>query len=1292
MSGLPDHGGQLDGDHVAGLTIQQIHCYTANQPQPLWWHGYDPAGGAPIVQRFVGYLRPGAPYPPGARVEDAAFEIFAPLARDASRPLVVVIGAWSTFGAPLDAPLSTSPLVQNLVPDRFKYPGHRRADGLVMSSEAAPNAIARPGPDLVNLVAQPPAGYQVIGAYIVPRTAGRPMVFEMQRYVQLAKAIDLVFAQPGGSPYLPEGFATIGTAMPKLIAGGSFGGLTSQAAVLRHPELFHGAGNGAFSGSVRRTMGEQFAWNLVGRRSGMGLDESSLSILDTLEWGSWYRQVGWDYFNGSSSLRRRLGQQFRPIASLIGDEDTVTCGADWIPLLHGARGYVASGTAAASGTPGLGNAEHHWTLVDRRCHAEGGEFINPLTGAPSSFPPDLERAFVPFVHQHWLATQSVTVQAPAVVADDGSEDPYDALLARGIPASPPPSSLLQLDPAFGAGGRTVGHGLCLGADESLKSAVVDGATYVYAGDADGVVHRFALDAVTQSFVEQARSPSLGNGAFALEVAALDGSSSPVVVVGTHKHLFQLDALTLQPIPGRYRYLAEFERTRPRRIAVAELHAGAAGKEIVLTSFQGQLLVMDKLFNVLTDMGEPGIQDFVVHEDQSYGSFATTSSAIPVTLLSQRGHLVNVTLNDQAAQPNAPPAELHCWTPGQRGAPGDLELVPGPGGKQVVASFGADAYFDAPIRHFDAFTLGAGSTGNLGLQPNSRRIEGILDLEAVHDANGSVLGYVLLEGQWIRWIPITGPDRASFLSWFSPAHRAIALEAVDLVTSQPGEPVEELVLSTLTGHLVWFRVGDLQSSLFGVARTLPSANPHAHTNHSLAGTWGLVSRMKVISEAEEMISYFLYGITQAGELYEVDPRSGASTLLHDVRELTEDPTGLYGAFAPMSPIRDMAFLDESLSGVSGAMPELSWRTGSGLFNPQPGAWLHPVPWQNGSSEYLHPAWYKFPNLTPQGTFEHEPAPKLPIYDGFAPFSGGGAVGGWAQGDPYAGVRDFHWWAGSPLAYPNLVQGAYATSTQVLGNWYSTEDTGSSPNYGSTAVHCKDLRNMVKDAYGSTYGMQSLRVTRDGQGRLIVIGTSGGGIALLRPQGPSHTQHGQILWSSEEQLPGSSSPTDDGYGTAALAVRRVPGSPSQVDIFYGVCFGHPDPLQVPPAGNASHVSSVIRWLRWNPNGTPQMSGISKLHLDPSSANPRGGFGVAGMALGDILQSSAHPGEELVVTTLDGDLFVFDISGGTINPIPLLHTWVPAALGAYNGIVIDDLDMDLKKELYVASSQGIWKWRQP
>ena len=141
-------------------------------------------------------------------------------------------------------------------------------------------------------------------------------------------------------------------------------------------------------------MGEQFAWNLVGRRTGMGLDETSLGIGDTLDWGSWCRQVGWDYFNVSSTLRRRRGEQYRPIATLIGDEDTVTCGADWIPLLSHQRAYKAWGTDPAVGTPGLGNADHHWTIVDRRCHAEGGEFINPLTQAQNNYPPEVEKAFV----------------------------------------------------------------------------------------------------------------------------------------------------------------------------------------------------------------------------------------------------------------------------------------------------------------------------------------------------------------------------------------------------------------------------------------------------------------------------------------------------------------------------------------------------------------------------------------------------------------------------------------------------------------------------------------------------------------------------------------------------------------------------------------------------------------------------------------------------------------------------------------------------------------------------------
>ncbi len=55
------------------------------------------------------------------------------------------------------------------------------------------------------------------------------------------------------------------------------------------------------------------------------------------------------------------------------------------------------------------------------------------------------------------------------------------------------------------------------------------------------------------------------------------------------------------------------------------------------------------------------------------------------------------------------------------------------------------------------------------------------------------------------------------------------------------------------------------------------------------------------------------------------------------------------------------------------------------------------------------------------------------------------------------------------------------------------------------------------------------------------------------------------------------------------------------------------------------------------------------------------------------------------------MFQLGGAAIVPTPLVHAWVPETLGAFNGIVIDDMDFDTRNEVYVAGSLGIWKWRQ-
>jgi hypothetical protein len=1289
---VPDQGGFLSADYVEGLRAVDIHSFwPQGASAPSNWHTYQFVNHQQVtvtVSRFVGYLRPsqlgGYATQNGAPILDAAFEIFAPTSYDPAKPTVVVIGCWATHPTPLD-PAASGP--QNQRADRFQYPGFRRADGLVLAGTAG---IARPGPDIVNLVANPPSGHQVISAYIVPRTFPRPMVFEMQRYRRLAKAIDLMLGQPGGSALLPPTFPTLADPLPKLLAGGSFGGLTAQAGVLQFPNEFHGAAANAFSGSVRRTMGEQFTWDLIGRRCGTGLYETSLNLQDTLEWGAYYRLEGWDYFNSSTMLRLRRGEVYRPMMFLVADEDTVTCGVDWLPSLSGVRGYDARGLALGVAPQGFVSPSIYWSVVDKRCHGEGGELVTPVGGVPTTWIADADREFVTVVAAEAAQNAGQVAVTPPFVHDDGSEDPYDALLARGLRPPGPASPLLQLDPNFGAGGRTVGHGLTLGWDESLKSVRDGDTTHVYAGDADGVVHRFVFDAATSGFVEQARSRSLGFGAWALEVGELEGEGQ-LLVVGTLRHLHLLDAFTLVPVGNPSVLELDFEWERPRRIALADVHAAHPGNEILVSTFQGYLLVFDRNLELLTDLGEPGIQDFVVHEGQPYAAGHGTGSDVPISLLSHRGHVVNVTLNDQSTHPSPPPAMLHAWTPGERGGPHDLEVVDDAGTRRLFASYATDTGFDTPIKEFDPQTLAPVGSG-IGL--NAQYGGPIAEIEPLHDSSGALLGFVRLTGNYVSFVPIgAGASVSKLLGTFSPAHEAIALHAVDLVGGTPaaGEPVEEIVVSTRSGHLVWFRLFDIldparASLILPRPPVTPWAGGFAHTNKTTAGTWGLVSR-EIIQEDEELIFYRLYGTTQAGELFEVDPQTGATNWLTDFKHLTElwnaqNPSlPQFVAALPLTPIRDLVYVGDNLSGVSATAPELFRRSAQN----SPGWWLNTKPWLNRYMAFRTPECYKDPPVDQvKGIYLAEPSPKLPIGGGgFAPLTGGGAIGGLDEGAPQDGIRELYWWGGAPGLIPNLVQGAYMDPQEVYGNWYTTEDTQSAPNYGRTSSFCKDLRNNVADELGSTYSLQSLRLARDGYGPLVVGSTAGGGFVLIRPDGPSLTQHGQIVWSSEDNLaPLGAGPHDDGYGAMALAVRQVPGSsPPAVDIFYGTAIGYPGPGRLPPSDPDSHPTSTLRWVRWDGVTMQQVGGV--VHLDPSSATSgRGGFALSGLAVGDLLPGPDYSGSELVATTLEGDLFVFRISGGAIDP----------ALGAYNSILIEDIDFSPGTEIYVGSSQGIYKWVHP
>jgi hypothetical protein len=94
-------------------------------------------------------------------------------------------------------------------------------------------------------------------------------------------------------------------------------------------------------------------------------------------------------------------------------------------------------------------------------------------------------------------------------------------------------------------------------------------------------------------------------------------------------------------------------------------------------------------------------------------------------------------------------------------------------------------------------------------------------------------------------------------------------------------------------------------------------------------------------------------------------------------------------------------------------------------------------------------------------------------------------------------------------------------------------------------------------------------------------------------------------------------------------------------------------------------------------------------PTATHPRGAYGVVGMLLTDMIPSI--PGDELIVSTLSGDLIAFNISpaaGGAMTEIWRTH--VDGNIGHYNSILAEDLNGDGRKELYVAGSLGLWRFK--
>ena len=137
------------------------------------------------------------------------------------------------------------------------------------------------------------------------------------------------------------------------------------------------------------------------------------------------------------------------------------------------------------------------------------------------------------------------------------------------------------------------------------------------------------------------------------------------------------------------------------------------------------------------------------------------------------------------------------------------------------------------------------------------------------------------------------------------------------------------------------------------------------------------------------------------------------------------------------------------------------------------------------------------------------------------------------------------------------------------------------------------------------------------------------------------------------------------------------------------------------NGTNGQICVGWMRLfvhvlRYNGTALVRVSTQPIGDPYGTDDLHGYGACGIAVAD-LDFPADGVPEILVTTLNGEFVVFGQSNGVLSTPPRFRTIVEGQLGAFNSIVVADLDGQIhipgtKPEVYIASSTGIRKFFVP
>lgn len=871
-----DRGGFLDWLDPGQLVLgTHVHPYI--QPTQTAAEGWQSNNtGAGTFWRLRGYLR-NAPRPAGSQVTEAAFEVIVAADRDPGRRTVIVLMTPETFRGEIALPSDGIP------PDigpRFGYGGWRYHNGLERNQgptsspfSQSPNRLHFAGN--INLMERNqalPGEYNLVCVRVMPVLIGRPARFQMQRNLEVVRAVQKMMADPGTSLWRPntvnwQNLPTSGEPFPLtcVIEGGSLGGAVALWSAMLFPSDFHGAVSSGACPSIRSWVGEQEAYRYVGTLSGFNDGSHNFNANEALHyaaalWGASdfhaftqaERDLWSPFFHVSSVRAWQDGMLRRPVYALISDEDYISTGVDAIPWLSQQREFVISGSRQHPST----NVKYFWSIAPRSCHF-GDQRPMPSPAPPyKSYPSptsngwmpgpyDYTQAILAFLHEAVASRDAAPIVSfvrPTTVAN-ATLDPWDhALQPLAPPPQPPtaPPAVLKLGTFGGSGvgslatsvlsqarvdGKSFGSGTNLGKEDSTLAISFDGKTSVYAGSAEGVVTRFVVNPNSlaagqpgsSEVVPMAMSEALGFGAWAICEAQANGTAMKEIIVGTERGLHILVRTNLGTLHS-VRDLP-WELGRPRGLQCVDVIPGGY-EEVVFFSQNGALAVykadpVDGLKEYCV-YGEPGIVDMKVLSD--------TEDLLDLALLSDRGHVLkmrwDLSVNTMT---------LLAVSPRLNGVPLDMELAEVDGnapGKELVALMnGTDVNHKEALLVFRTDSLAHASTHRItGITALSQVLSpgalapygGTQDLEVV-ERNGSAQELVILNGGQVIQVPIVGggPPVIKDVASFPPMMRPLDLLVHEGITSVPGaQRPHEVFVTTEAGYACWFSQDEFLANVTG----------------------------------------------------------------------------------------------------------------------------------------------------------------------------------------------------------------------------------------------------------------------------------------------------------------------------------------------------------------------------------------------------------------------------------------------------------------------------------------------